>query len=185
MMLHHQDLEFVLTEVQKSRRTLFEGSHYPATCTNQSRDVPELHFRESTGPATLVLKPRRTVKPELQRSRLRFARLSIISDAAGRQKEECHALTTASPWVVMGARSQTRPSCTLPVHANREAFQLESRIDRDDAIDLPVRVFVVLAGELFLGIKVDGGQRHVEVLFERDHDLHRWYQYVRYHAAIT
>ena len=50
-------------------------------------------------------------------------------------------------------------------------FQLESRIDWDDAVDLAVRVFVVLAGVCFLGIEVDASQGHVEVFCEWKLDL--------------
>ena len=65
---------------------------------------------------------------------------------------------------MMSARSQARPTRTLPIHSDRKSFKLERGIDGNDAVDLAVRVLVVLSCVLFLGVEVHTCQRHVKVV---------------------
>ena len=62
------------------------------------------------------------------------------------------------------------PTSTLPI-ADGQAFQLERIIDGYDTINLAVRMLMVLARILFLGVEVDASQRHVKVISERELDL--------------
>lgn len=72
----------------------------------------------------------------------------------------------------MCSSSKARPPSALPILADRETFQLESRIDWYHAVDLAIRVLMILAGVFLLGIKVDTGQRHIEVVGAGHLDLH-------------
>lgn len=62
-------------------------------------------------------------------------------------------------------RGQARPAGALPALADGQALELEARVDRHDAVDLAVRVLVVLAcvdAGTPGGVEVDGCDGHVE-----------------------
>lgn len=71
----------------------------------------------------------------------------------------------------MRPRTQTRPSSVPPILPHRQTFELKRVVDRNHAVDFAVRVFVVLAGEFFNRIEVDGCEGHVEVCGGGEHDL--------------
>jgi hypothetical protein len=62
----------------------------------------------------------------------------------------------------MRARRQTRPTRSLPILSNRQPLQLEGVIDRNDAVNLTVRVLVVLTRVDFLRVEEDCCDGHVE-----------------------
>ena len=109
--------------------------------------------------------------PSSDGRRLRLARLSIIRDPPTGQEEQCYTLPTTRSRVVVGTRTQACPSGTLPILIDRQPFELEGIVDADDAVDLAVRMLVVLACVLCLRIEVDGRDGHVEVLCQRELDL--------------
>lgn len=74
----------------------------------------------------------------------------------------------------MRPRRQTRPTGAPPIHINGQAFQFESIIDGNDAIDLAVGVFVVLTRvDVRSGrcVEVHGRDGHVERLRGGEGDL--------------
>ena len=62
---------------------------------------------------------------------------------------------------MMRARRQTCPARSLPILLDRQTFQLESRIDRHDAVDFAVWVLVVLACVDSLRVEEDCCDGHV------------------------
>jgi hypothetical protein len=58
----------------------------------------------------------------------------------------------------VSARSWTRPASSLPA---LHAFELCCIVELDDAVDLAIRVLVVLAGVFLLAVHPDGGDAQV------------------------
>lgn len=96
----------------------------------------------------------------------------IVRNPPTWQKEQCDTASTSRARKMCRAGLGTRPACATPIGLllaafafGREwkAFELESFIDRHNAIDLPVGMRVILAGEERLCLTVRGRIACVEV----------------------
>lgn len=72
---------------------------------------------------------------------------------------------------MMRPRRQARPALPLPILPDGQTLQLESVVDRHDAVDLAVRVLVVLPRVDFARVEEDGRYGHVEGCWSWGGDL--------------
>lgn len=92
----------------------------------------------------------------LQRDGLRILRVFLVANASGRQEEQGNQLPVPHLRVMMRARAGTRPPSTLPaLHAHNLRRAL--LVQQNNAVDLPVRMRMVLAAIRLLRPHIHGG----------------------------
>lgn len=117
---------------------------------------PPLLLSSSPGFCPDPSPPEAPPPPNLSRdNRHRVARLRLVADPPGREEEQRDQPAPPALRVVVAPRVRARPTGPPPAV---EAHELGALVDGHDAVDLAVRVRVVLAPEL---VALAAGRRHV------------------------